>query len=150
MVMAALKSARDQLNRPGEIKLMLIMSGSDRDKLMRLVNTAGAPFFGSRVQPMPELGKDFIEHISVLVEMQRPSLKAVDRDVLLQAFRAFGSRPLEGLRQRVPPLVWKSARGEYSLDDVAMHRWFAQRVTAGTVHHLNADGCGSHDRPHSG
>ena len=26
--MAALKSARDQINRPGEIQLMLVMSGS--------------------------------------------------------------------------------------------------------------------------
>ncbi len=33
-------------------------------------------------------------------------------------------RALEGLRQRMPALVWKSARGEYALEDVAMHRWF--------------------------
>ena len=32
--MAALKSARDQLNRPGAVNLMLVMSGSDRDKLL--------------------------------------------------------------------------------------------------------------------
>src|ERR1700689_5040064 len=45
--MAALKSARDQLNRPGKTNLMLVMSGSDRDKLLRLVNTNAAPFYGS-------------------------------------------------------------------------------------------------------
>jgi hypothetical protein len=28
--------------------------------------------------------------------------------------------------------VWKSARGEYAVDDAAMHRWFQQRVQAGT------------------
>jgi hypothetical protein len=54
--MTALKSARDQINRPGAINLMLIMSGSDRDKLLRLVNTTGAPFYGSTIQKMPGLG----------------------------------------------------------------------------------------------
>jgi hypothetical protein len=35
---------------------------------------------------------------------------------------------LESLRDRSPPIVWKSARGEYAVDDAAMHRWFADRV----------------------
>ena len=35
--MAALKSARDQLNRPGQVQLMLVMSGSEQT--LRLVNT---------------------------------------------------------------------------------------------------------------
>ena len=55
--MAALKAARDTLNRPGVVKLMLVMSGSDRDKLLRLVNTTGAPFYGSQVSRMPPLGR---------------------------------------------------------------------------------------------
>lgn len=38
---------------------------------------------------------------------------------------------LEALRQRTPPLVWKSARGEYSVEDAAMHRWFEERNNAG-------------------
>jgi hypothetical protein len=41
-------------------------------------------------------------------------------------------RALESLRQRMPALVWKSARGEYALEDAAMHRWFAARQAAGT------------------
>lgn len=45
--MTALKSARDQLNQPGQVNLMLVMSGSDRDKLLRLVVSAAAPFYGS-------------------------------------------------------------------------------------------------------
>jgi hypothetical protein len=40
-------------------------------------------------------------------------------------------RALESLRERTPALVWKSARGEYAVDDAAMHRWFEQRVGAG-------------------
>ena len=221
--MTALKSARDQLNRPDAVNLMLVMSGSDRDKLLRLVNTAGAPFYGSQVQRMPALGQDFIEHVATLVEAQRPELTPVDRTALQQAFALFGFRPqffmaalgqvlsplagltgrfepallaaaqqqqaddeaqmesdylglrpteqavlwrlleqgpryrpydaealrfyrdkaghgvsvaqaqkaLEALRARMPALVWKSARGEYALEDVAMHRWYETRVSAG-------------------
>lgn len=221
--MTALKSARDQLNRPDAVNLMLVMSGSDRDKLLRLVNSAGAPFYGSQVQRMPPLGPDFIAHVAALIEAQRPDLKSVDQAVLQQAFEMFGCRPqffmaalgqvlsplaalpgrfepalldaaqqqqaqdeaqmesdyrglkpteqavlwrmleqgpryrpydaealrfyrdktghpvsvaqaqkaLEALRQRMPALVWKSARGEYALQDAAMHRWFEARVAAG-------------------
>ena len=222
--MAALKSARDQLNRPGAIKLMLVMSGSDRDKLLRLVNTTGAPFYGSQIQRMPELGQDFIAHIGGLIESQRPELKPVDNAALFEAFQGFGYRPqffmealglvlsplsgiggrfeqamlvaaqqrqrddeaqmesdylglkpleravlwrmleqgprfrpydaealkfyreqtrtsvsaqkaqnaLESLRQHVPALVWKSARGEYAVDDAAMHRWYEKRLNEGS------------------
>jgi hypothetical protein len=221
--MTALKSARDQLNRPGVVNLMLVMSGSDRYKLLRLVNTAGAPFYGSQVQRMPALGADFIAHVAALIEAQRPELKPVDQKALQQAFALFGERPqffmaalgqvlsplagltgrfepallvaaqqqqaqdesqmesdylglkpteqavlwrmleqgvrfrpydaealrfyrdkvghpvsvaqaqraLESLRQRMPALVWKSVRGEYALEDVAMHRWYEARVAAG-------------------
>ena len=221
--MTALKSARDQLNQPGVVNLMLVMSGSDRDKLLRLVNTAAAPFYGSQIQRMPTLGSDFIAHIAALIEAQRPELKPVDQTRLQQAFEVFGWRPqffmaalgqvlsplaeltgrfepallaaaqqqqaqdqaqmesdflglkpteqavlwrmltqgprfrpydaealrfyrdktghpvsvaqaqkaLEGLRQRMPALVWKSARGEYALQDAAMHRWYQTLTDAG-------------------
>jgi hypothetical protein len=220
--MTALKSARDQLNQPGVVNLMLVMSGSDRDKLLRLVNTAGAPFYGSQVQRMPPLGPDFIAHVAALIEAQRPELKPLDQAMLHQAFETFGFRPqffmaalgqvlsplaalterfdpalleaakhqqaqdetqmeseylglkpteqavlwrllaqgprfrpydaealrfyrdktghpvsvaqaqkaLEALRQRMPALVWKSARGEYAVEDAAMHRWFEARMAA--------------------
>ena len=222
--MAALKSARDQLNRPGVVNLMLVMSGSDRDKLLRLVNTNAAPFYGSHIQRMPELGADFIAHIAALIAKQRPGLGAIDQSKLQEAFILFGQRPqffidalgqvlsplsshsgrfeaamlaqaqqrqqddetqmesdylalkpleqavlwrmldlgtrfrpydadallfysektgdkvnvakaqkaLEGLRAHQPSLVWKSARSEYTVEDAAMPRWFAQRVAAGT------------------
>lgn len=222
--MSALKSARDQLNRPGEVNLMLVMSGSDRDKLLRLVNTSGAPFYGSQISRMPPLGQDFIDHVSRLITAQRPDLAPVDGATLLQAFESFGHRPqffmealgqalsplsglqgvrfeqallqaakerqqadeaqmeseylalrpleqavlwrlleqgprfrpydgealrfyrervtgrvtaqmvqraLESLRERNPALVWKSARGEYAVEDAAIHRWFEQRVREG-------------------
>ena len=221
--MAALKSARDQLNAPGKVNLMLVMSGSDRDKLLRLVNTHGAAFYGSQIQRMPALDDHFIASIATLVEAQRPDLRPVDADALTAAFRLFGHRPqffmealgqalsplsdvegrfektveqaglqrqrddqfqmesdylglkpveqavlwrlldqaqrfrpydaealrfyqhqtgkkvsaqqaqnaLESLREHHPALVWKSARGEYAVDDAAMHAWFQQRTADG-------------------
>jgi hypothetical protein len=218
--MTALKSARDQMNRPGDPKLLLIMSGSDRDKLLRLVHTAAAPFYGSQISLMPVLDTGFIDFVSDRIEMQQPSLKPLRREMLQQAFDLFGARPqffisaigealnpisdmpgrpedailqasyerqkedralmesgylglnlveravlwrllernakfrpydadalkfyaakvgkrvsigsvqnaLEVLRTREPPLVWKSAHGEYAVDDVAMHAWFEYRI----------------------
>ena len=222
--MTALKSARDQMNAPGEVSLMLVMSGSDRDKLLRLVNSNGAPFYGSQIQRMPLLDQAFIDFIAGLIEAQRPDLRPVDRAALYRAFEGFGNRPqffmealgqalsplsdyagrfelamleaalqrqrdeqaqmasdflglrpleqavlwrmleqearfrpydaealkfyrlqtgesvntakaqkaLESLRQRMPALVWKSARGEYAVEDAAMHRWFQERKAAGS------------------
>ena len=232
--MTALKSARDQLNRPGVVNLMLVMSGSDRDKLLRLVNTNGSPFYGSQIKTMPALGADFMAHIVQLIEAQRPDLAPVDQTTLQKAFEGFGNRPqffmealgqvlsplsgltgrfepamqqaaeqrqrddeaqmesdflglkpleqavlwrmleqgvrfrpydaealrfyraktgrdkvvtpqqaqnaLESLRQRSPALVWKSARGEYAVEDAAMHRWYETRAAAGRWPPLSRQG----------
>lgn len=224
-VMTALKSARDQMNRPSKVNLMLVMSGSDRDKLLRLVNNNAAPFFGSSIKHLPLLGDDFVAHLATLIEQQRPDLAPVNQMLLSQAFQTLGHRPqffidtldaalspfglaaeqgfeqallalatqkleqdrqqmesdylalrpieqaviwrmlqqgprfrpydaealrfysektghpvsramaqkaMEALRERQPSIVWKSARGEYAVDDAAMPRWYAQRVAAGT------------------
>ena len=113
--MAALKSARDQLNRPGHVKLMLVMSGSDRDKLLSLVNTNAAPFYGSQIQRMPELGPDFIAHIAQLISQQRPDLAELNQVTLHQAFAVFGQRPqffMEALGQVLSPLATHTGRFE--------------------------------------
>lgn len=113
--MAALKSARDQLNRPGGVNLMLVMSGSDRDKLLRLVNTNAAPFYGSHIQRMPELGADFIAHIATLVAKQRPELGAIDQAKLQEAFGLFGQRPqffIDALGRVLSPLSSHTGRFE--------------------------------------
>lgn len=120
--MTALKSARDQLNRPGLVNLMLVMSGSDRDKLLRLMNSAAAPFYGSQVQRMPTLGADFIEHVAGLVEAQRPEVVPVDRQALLQAFEQFAHRPqffMAALGQVLSPLSGVVGRFEPALLEAA-------------------------------
>lgn len=125
VAMTALKSARDQLNRPDSVNLMLVMSGSDRDKLMRLVNTAAAPFYGSQVQRMPPLGPDFIAHIALLIETQRPEMKPVDQHLLQQSFEVFGYRPqffMAALGQVLSPLAGLTGRFENALLDAAQQR----------------------------
>lgn len=221
--MMALKSARDQMNSPDQARLMLVMSGSDRDKLLRLVNTNGAPFYGSRIERLPELAGDFVRFVVEQVESQRPELKPVDANMLASAFQLFNHRPqffisalgdalnpladpdqrfeqsvltaahqarindetqmaaeflalnpveravfwrllekgpqfrpydaealrfynekagkkvsaasaqsaLDALRSRTPALIWKSARGEYSVNDAMMHRWYEKQRAAG-------------------
>ena len=47
---------------------------------------------------------------------------------------------LENLRMRSPALVWKSARGEYAVDEVMMHRWYTDRVAAGNWPPAEVDG----------
>lgn len=219
--MMALKSARDQMNRPGQVNLMLVMSGSDRDKLLRLVNTSAAPFYGSTIQTMPLLDLEFVDHVCNQILAQRPALAPIDDATLLAAFHLLNSGPqqfasvlgqalnpmsndnkrfevrvlesaeqlraanerqitatycalkpieqaivwrmldqgeryraydaeaiafyrqasgravsaanvqtaLEALRSLSPPMVWKSARGEYSIEDTAMHEWYRQRIS---------------------
>jgi hypothetical protein len=43
---------------------------------------------------------------------------------------AKAQKALESLRTRQPPVAWKSAHGEYAVEDVAMHRWFELRSAA--------------------
>lgn len=221
--MTALKSARDQLNRPGQAQLLLVMSGSDRDKLLRLVNSNAAPFFGSTISRLPELDQQFIAHVAALVAGVYPALAPVDVDQLWQAFQLYGQRPqpfvaalgeelnplnapgrgweaslvaraqrkrgqdehtmeaaylalrpleqavlwrileqqerfrpydadaltfyrdktgqpvtpqkaqnaIEALRSQTPALIWKSAKGEYALDDTSMIKWYQDRLAAG-------------------
>jgi hypothetical protein len=121
--MTALKSARDQLNQPGQVNLMLVMSGSDRDKLLRLVVGAGAPFYGSQIQALPPLDTDFIAHVAALVEGQRPDLKPVDRAALQAAFTQFGHRPqffMAALGAVLSPLAGISGRFEPALQQAAL------------------------------
>jgi hypothetical protein len=121
--MTALKSARDQLNQHGQVWLMLVMSGSDRDKLLRLVVSAGAPFYGSQIQALPPLGPDFIDHVANLIEAQRPDLRPVDRKALQTAFESFGHRPqffMAAMGEVLSPLSGHGGRFEPALQQAAL------------------------------
>jgi hypothetical protein len=217
-VLKELKAARDTLNQPDDIRLILVMSGSDRDKLGRLTNTKGAAFYGSTVKPLPLLGEDYVGWLSGLLAQSNPKLGSINIDVLYCAFDMLGHRPkvmdhaigsalnpvtrgeldfeaavldhareivraehaqyldrfaarsatqravltvlmemgdafspyasttlrsistvlgkevstasvqtaLDALRKVNPPMVWKSNRGEYALDDLGMVGWYQQ------------------------
>jgi hypothetical protein len=123
--MTALKSARDQMNSPSDIRLMLVMSGSDRDKLLRLVNSAAAPFYGSHIKPMPVLGADFIGFVAEAIEKQHQELTPIDRAALGEAFQHFGSRPqffLEALGQVLSPFAGGAQRPEQAILGAAGER----------------------------
>lgn len=107
--------------------------GSDRDKPLRLVVSAGAPFCGSQIQPLPPLDSDFIAHVAGLVEAQRPDLAPVDRAALQDAFAAFGHRPqllmaamgavlrpLSGHSGRFEPALQQAAQGQQAQDQAQM------------------------------
>jgi hypothetical protein len=90
-LMFALKSARDQMNSPSDTKLLLIMTGSDRDKLVRLVHGNSAPFFGSKVETLPALDGQFIHFVASSIK-KRLSIP-VDEEKVSQAFTLFNHRP---------------------------------------------------------
>lgn len=222
-VMAALKSARDQMNTPGDLSLALVMTGSDRDKLCRLVNSNKAPFAGATIQTMSLLGREYIAFLAQGIEQDRPEIK-VDVDRMFAAFQRLGQRPepmvtilkdltglgrppaerfheemdarvqahvetlqaryldaylslppaqqavlewvlsdrqdssgpfearskdhyakflgrklstpqiqnaIEAMRNREPPILWKSERAEYALDDAGFRAWYEELKSAG-------------------
>lgn len=222
-VLKELKAARDTLDQPDDIRLMLVMSGSDRDKLSRLTNSKAAAFYGSKVKLLPLLDGYYVGWLSGLLAQSNPKLGSLNIGVLSDAFDILGRRPkvlddaiggalnpvtqggltfeasvldhaqaivraeharyadcfaartstqkavltvlmesgdafspygattlkaigdligkkatttsvqgaLEALRRLDPPMVWKSNRGEYGLDDLGMVDWYEQAKARG-------------------
>lgn len=91
--MASLKQASGELNRSGTVRLQLVLAGSHRDKLLRLLDTAGAPFQGATIHSLPKLGVPYVDHVVGLIEARRPELRPVNGVLLAEAFRAFRQRP---------------------------------------------------------
>lgn len=92
--MFALKSARDTINGPGRHRFALIMSGSDQDKLLRLVNGNASPFLSSHIDHLAPLGRDFIDFLSGELVKAHPDL-SIDNEALFRSFQRFNSRPEE-------------------------------------------------------
>ena len=107
-LMFALKSARDQMNMPGKVFLRLVMSGSDRDKLLRLTNTSTSPFYGASIKAMPLLKEDYIDHIAQGLEWSNPKLVPINRVKLMEAFDRFARRPepfVKAYREALDPFA---------------------------------------------
>ena len=91
--MFALKSARDQMRIKGDAKLMLVMSGSHKDKLAKLVIGNGSPFYGSYIDEMPTLGYAFaINRVQRLLQ-KRPDFLSLNQEAMKLAFSHCFERP---------------------------------------------------------
>jgi hypothetical protein len=192
--MAALKSARDQLNLGGDYTLAIVMTGSDRaytDSLAALIeedrpdiqvdrNVLEEAFvmLGYRPQLLGQIIRDltglgrppaerFNEEVEARATAQRlereahyantyTGLKHAPRAVLSRILGGRGQgmftpdakaeyrhiagtlltdnqiqNALEKMRTSDSPLIWKSDRGDYALEDTQMRDWYVARAAAG-------------------
>ena len=97
--MFALKAARDALNqgsaRPGltGTALLLVFTGSHRDKLSNFVLKRDQPFFGADIADFPRLGRDYADAYTDWINQRLASTNRFDKEDVWQAFQALGHRP---------------------------------------------------------
>jgi hypothetical protein len=103
--MFALKAARDALNQgtdlagTGGLSLLLIFTGSHRDKLTNFVLKREQPFFGADIIDFPRLGRDYADAYTVWLNARLAEDNRFDQDDVWRAFTILGHRP--ELLQRV-------------------------------------------------
>lgn len=90
--MFALKAARDAMNLAGKPpRLLLVFTGSHRDKLMGLLDGRSQPFYGSQVLDLPVLGDDYITaYVARINAGLSPGFDPAD---VARAFALVGHRP---------------------------------------------------------
>jgi hypothetical protein len=100
--MFALKAARDHLNQGvGQAqKLFLVFTGSNQDKLSRLVQKRTQPFFGCDITKFPLLGKGYSDGFTDHINSRLAKDNQFTRDVMWEAFQLVGQRP-EKLRSLI-------------------------------------------------
>lgn len=97
--MFAIKSARDQINLALKSpNLMLVLTGSNRDKLAQLVIKKDQPFFGSEITAFPLLGHDFTDFFTKTVNESLVQNNQFNEESVWEVFQLIGHRP-EILRQ---------------------------------------------------
>lgn len=99
--MFAIKSARDQINTSYQApNLMLVLTGSNRDKLAQLVFKKDQPFFGSDIIAFPLLGRDYTDFFTDKINKALSRSNQFNKATIWEAFQLIGHRP-EILRQFV-------------------------------------------------
>jgi hypothetical protein len=99
--MFSIKSARDQINTANKAPhLMLVLTGSNQNKLAQLVIKKDQPFFGSDVTAFPLLGRDYTDFFTDQVNKSLASNNQFSQHSIWEAFQLTGHRP-EVLRQIV-------------------------------------------------
>lgn len=114
--MFALKAARDHLNPGGTQaqKLFLVFTGSNQDKLSRLVQKKTEPFFGCDITKFPLLGRGYSDSYTVYTNARLASDNQFSKDAMWEAFQLVGQRP-EKLRTLVGQIALE--QGAENLSD---------------------------------
>jgi hypothetical protein len=93
-LMFALKAARDHLNRSHEQpRLMLVFTGSQRDKLAHLVLKKDQPFFGANITSFPLLSLDFVTQFTIWANGHFAQDNRFSVEAVYEAFKLVGNRP---------------------------------------------------------
>jgi hypothetical protein len=91
-VMAGVKAAREQINNAGaNTNLILVFTGSNRDKLTQMVQSHSQPFFGSRIEAFPLLGDAYVNAYTIWVNDLIK--KQFNPSAMSDAFEIVGRRP---------------------------------------------------------
>ena len=107
--MFALKAARDRINQGAEgQRLFLVFTGSNQDKLSRLVLKKDQPFYGCRIAKFPLLGKRFSDDFTDFINARLASDNQFAKDDVFEAFKLVGHRP-EMLRNIIADLALDGA-----------------------------------------
>lgn len=99
--MFGLKAARDSLNQgagKSARNLLLVFTGSHRDKLTNLVLKRNQPFYGASITNFPLLGRDFTDAFTIWVNRRLAADNQLNADTVEDAFKILGHKP-EHLRQ---------------------------------------------------
>lgn len=112
----ALKAARDQLNQEAGkgLRLMLVMTGSSRDKLSFMVTRKNQAFYGSDITHFPLLDDGFVDAFARNFNAQFATKHKFSSATLKTAFEMVGRRP-EMFRAVLAEAVM-SGRGAEALD----------------------------------
>lgn len=94
--MFSLKAARDALNQGGGSEgpaLLLVFTGSHRDKLSNLVLKRDQPFFGADIADFPKLGRDYADAYTEWINERLSATNRFQKEDVWRAFQALGYRP---------------------------------------------------------
>ena len=123
--MAELKAAREELNRAGaEKNLLILFTGSHRDKLSRLVSGQKMPFYGQAVGAFPTLDSEFSAALAAYVNDRLG--RVYTPETVEHAMAIVGRQPIAVWRaiERIswPQIGQASDRREHESPDAALIR----------------------------
>ncbi len=120
--MFSLKAARDALNQGGGAQegpaLLLVFTGSHRDKLSNFVLKRDQPFFGADIADFPKLGRDYSDAYTSWINERLAATNRFQKDDVWRAFQALGYRP-EILQKALKDAAFGPAKSDGLKADLA-------------------------------